>query len=370
MTGITLRGVEKFYGNQQVLYDCNLEINDHEFLVLVGPSGSGKTTILRIVAGLESVSNGDVYFGDQLVNDVDVGRRDIAMVFQNYGLYPHMSVFDNMAFGLRRRRMAKDEIARRVQDSASLLGIASMLKRRPKQLSGGQRQRVALGRAIVRDPAVFLLDEPLSNLDAHLRVQMRAEILRVHRAVTATAMYVTHDQIEALTMGDRIVVMNEGRVQQVGTPEQLYDYPVNQFVAGFIGTPAMGFLTCTVTPGAEGCSTLEGTGARITLPAERAVSLAAAGSGPVTVGIRPEHMQVAGASLIDQPDTSYVHGVVEVVEPLGSEQHVLVDVGGAKITAKTERNHSIRPDDKIIFSVEGRHVHTFDADSGEAHTNG
>src|SRR5690348_8894153 len=232
MAGITLRGVEKHYGNQQVLFDCDLEIRDHEFLVLVGPSGSGKTTILRIVAGLEPVTNGEVYFGDTLVNDIDVGDRDIAMVFQNYGLYPHMTVFDNMAFGLRRRHLPKAEIGRRVHDAATLLGISQLLKRRPKQLSGGQRQRVALGRAIVRDPAVFLLDEPLSNLDAHLRVQMRAEIMRVHKAVTATAVYVTHDQVEALTMGDRIVVMHQGRIQQVGTPAELYDNPVNRFVGG------------------------------------------------------------------------------------------------------------------------------------------
>src|SRR5690348_13009966 len=246
MAGITLRGVEKHYGNQQVLFDCDLEIRDHEFLVLVGPSGSGKTTILRIVAGLEPVTNGEVYFGDTLVNDIDVGDRDIAMVFQNYGLYPHMTVFDNMAFGLRRRHLPKAEIGRRVHDAATLLGISQLLKRRPKQLSGGQRQRVALGRAIVRDPAVFLLDEPLSNLDAHLRVQMRAEIMRVHKAVTATAVYVTHDQVEALTMGDRIVVMHQGRIQQVGTPAELYDRPVNRFVASFIGTPVMGFIECRI----------------------------------------------------------------------------------------------------------------------------
>jgi multiple sugar transport system ATP-binding protein len=370
MASITLRGVEKFYGSQQVLYGCDLEIRDREFLVLVGPSGSGKTTILRIIAGLESITSGEVYFDDTLVNNIDVGDRDIAMVFQSYGLYPHMSVFENMAFGLRRRKMPKDEITRRVQSSADLLGIAPMLKRRPKQLSGGQRQRVALGRAIVRDPAVFLLDEPLSNLDAHLRVQMRAEILRVHRAVTATAVYVTHDQVEALTMGDRIAVMNDGRIQQLGTPQELYDHPVNKFVASFIGTPAMGFLDCRVTGGPDGML-LEGPGLRIAMPADRAAVLTKAvltkaGGDSVTVGIRPEHMKVAPAGQTGDPPPSYLHGLVEVVEPLGSEQHVLVDVGGGKVTARMPRGHAVRTDDKVTFAVDGGLVHAFDAGTGTA----
>ena len=246
MASISLRNVEKRYDDVPVLRDCNLDIRDREFVVLVGPSGSGKTTLLRIIAGLEHVSAGELRFDDVRVNEVDVGDRDIAMVFQNYGLYPHMSVYDNMAFGLRRRKLAAGEIDRRVRSTAAMLDIEPFLNRRPRQLSGGQRQRVALGRAIVRDPAVFLLDEPLSNLDAHLRVQMRAEILRVHRAVTATAVYVTHDQVEALTMGDRIAVMNAGRIHQVGTPDELYDFPVDRFVASFIGTPAMGFIECRI----------------------------------------------------------------------------------------------------------------------------
>lgn len=363
MASITLRGVEKFYGSQQVLYGCDLEIRDHEFLVLVGPSGSGKTTILRIIAGLESISSGEVYFDETLVNDIDVGDRDIAMVFQSYGLYPHMTVFENMAFGLRRRKIPKDEITRRVRESAELLGIAPMLGRRPKQLSGGQRQRVALGRAIVRDPAVFLLDEPLSNLDAHLRVQMRAEILRVHRAVTATAVYVTHDQVEALTMGDRIAVMNGGRIQQIGSPQELYDRPVNKFVAGFIGTPAMGFLAGRVTGGPDG-TVLEGPGLRVAVPPHRAAALTQAGASAVTVGIRPEHLRVASGELAGDPAASYLHGLVEIVEPLGSEQHVLVDVGSGKVTARMPRDHSVRPDDKLTFAVDGALVHAFDAEAG------
>ena len=244
MASITLQGVQKHYGDTPALRETDLEIADHEFLVLVGPSGSGKTTLLRAIAGLETVTQGEIYFGDRRVTDVDVSDRDIAMVFQNYGLYPHMTVYSNMAFGLRRRKVPRPEIAAKVRQTAALLGIEPLLERKPRQLSGGQRQRVALGRAIVRDPAVFLLDEPLSNLDAHLRVQMRAEILKVHRAVTATAVYVTHDQVEAMTMGDRIAVMHDGVIQQLGTPSDLYDHPASQFVASFIGTPAMGFLTC------------------------------------------------------------------------------------------------------------------------------
>jgi multiple sugar transport system ATP-binding protein len=365
MSSITLRGVEKHYGSNQVLFDCNLEIHDHEFMVIVGPSGSGKTTVLRIIAGLEPVTRGEVYFGDRIVNNVDVGDRDVAMVFQNYGLYPHMSVYDNMAFGLRRRKLEKPEIDKRVRDAASMLGIAEMLKRRPKQLSGGQRQRVALGRAIVRDPEVFLLDEPLSNLDAHLRVQMRAEILRVHRAVTATAVYVTHDQVEALTMGDRIVVMHEGRIQQVGPPEELYDRPVNRFVAGFIGTPAMGFLECTLAREGDRAR-VEGPGVRIELTRESAAAVPLAAGSKVVAGVRPEHLEIVPVTSAGQEVQSYMKGVVEVVEPLGWEQHVLIDVSGAKLTARTKRDNSIRPDDKVAFAVDGSVVHLFDSETGEA----
>lgn len=364
MTGISLRSVEKHYGAQQVLFDCSLDIEDHEFMVLVGPSGSGKTTILRIIAGLETVTRGDIYFGETRVNDVDVGDRDVAMVFQNYGLYPHMSAYDNMAFGLRRRKLPRHEIDRRVREAARMLGIEQLLGRRPKQLSGGQRQRVALGRAIVRDPAVFLLDEPLSNLDAHLRVQMRSEILRVHRAVNATAVYVTHDQIEALTMGDRIVVMNHGRIQQIGTPDELYDRPRNRFVAGFIGTPAMGFLTCRLTD-SGGDLVLEGRGVHIRLPRERAESLARLRSTDVLIGIRPENFHLIPNSAADDTP-SRVSGIVDVVEPLGSEQHVLVDVAGEKLTARLTRDKVVKVDQKVTFAVDASFVHLFDLETGEA----
>src|SRR3954452_5436812 len=252
MATVTFDNANKVYGDFHAVKDLNLEIGDGEFMVLVGRSGCGKTTSLRMIAGLEEISSGALRIGDRVVNDVAPKDRDIAMVFQSYALYPHMSVRDNLAFGLKLRKVPKAEIERRVNEAAETIQLQKLLERRPKQLSGGQRQRVALGRAIVRDPAVFLLDEPLSNLDAHLRVQMRAEILKVHRAVTATAIYVTHDQVEAMTMGDRIAVMNEGVIQQVGAPDELYDHPVNRFVAGFIGTPAMSFLTCDVQREAGG----------------------------------------------------------------------------------------------------------------------
>ena len=359
MARISLKNVAKFYGDLQVLFDCNLEIADHEFVVLVGPSGSGKTTLLRLIAGLEHISGGDLFFDDTRMNDVDVGDRDIAMVFQNYGLYPHMSVYDNMAFGLKRRKIAPDEIDRRVRGAAEMLNMAPYLQRKPRQMSGGQRQRVALGRAIVREPAVFLLDEPLSNLDAHLRVQMRGEILRVHRAVTATAVYVTHDQVEALTMGDRIVVMNEGRIQQVGTPDELYDAPVNRFVASFIGTPAMGFLDCRVD-GEAGDLTLSTETVRLRLDPAQARSVAATGAGRIDVGIRPERL-----TLGEDPAADWlVRGRVEVVEMLGSEQYVHFDVDGGSLTARVSRDHPIRVEDEVTFSGAAEHLHLFDPETG------
>src|SRR5438105_186842 len=312
MARISLRKVEKYYGDVLALCDCNLEIDDHEFIVLVGPSGSGKTTLLRIIAGLEHMSAGELYFDDVCVNDVDVAERDIAMVFQNYGLYPHMSVYDNMAFGLRRRKLARDQIDANVHRTARLLNIESLLSRRPRQLSGGQRQRVALGRAIVRDPAVFLLDEPLSNLDAHLRVKMRAEILKVHRVVTATTVYVTHDQVEALTMGDRIVVMNEGRIHQVGTPAELYDAPIDNFVASFIGTPRMGFITCRIVRSADGVE-LVTESARVRVSAAAAHVLRQTAAEHVIVGIRPERLALVPPPSA-HPDGVMARGAVEVVE--------------------------------------------------------
>jgi multiple sugar transport system ATP-binding protein len=363
MTKIVLRNVEKSYGAVSVLHDCNLEINDGEFIVLVGPSGSGKTTLLRIIAGLEHITAGDLYFGERRVNDVDVGDRDIAMVFQNYGLYPHMTVFDNMAFGLKRRKMPKDEIDRRVRKSAEMLNIAPYLERRPRQLSGGQRQRVALGRAIVRDPKVFLLDEPLSNLDAHLRVQMRTEILKVHRTVSATAVYVTHDQIEALTMGDRIVVMAEGRIHQVGTPDELYQNPNNRFVASFIGTPAMGFFDVPAVP-ADGAGDQSATAPRIRFTDEQRALLSANGKRKVTIGIRPERLTLAKAG--DETADILLPGTVDAVEMLGSEQYVHFLVEGGELTARVPREQPVRAGDAVTFRADARHLYLFDPESGAA----
>jgi multiple sugar transport system ATP-binding protein len=364
MAAITLRDIEKRYDDTLVLRDCNLDIADREFVVLVGPSGSGKTTLLRIIAGLERTSGGEILFDGARVNDVDVGDRDIAMVFQNYGLYPHMSVYDNMAFGLRRRKLAPADIDDRVRRTARMLAIESLLARRPRQLSGGQRQRVALGRAIVRDPAVFLLDEPLSNLDAHLRVQMRAEILKVHRAVTATAVYVTHDQVEALTMGDRIVVMNAGRIHQVGTPAELYDAPVDRFVASFIGTPAMGFIDCE--PRANGDrAELATSSARITLGEVQAQALSCANAGNVTVGIRPECLSVASERDAAAADVA-VRGTVQVVEMLGAEHYVHVATEGGSLTARVPRHQRLRVDETVTFVASSRDVHLFDRETGRA----
>jgi multiple sugar transport system ATP-binding protein len=363
MARISLRDVEKWYGDTLVLRDCNLAIEDHEFVVLVGPSGSGKTTLLRIIAGLEPISGGEIYFDDVLVNEVDVADRDVAMVFQNYGLYPHMSVYDNMAFGLRRRGLAKAEIDRQVRAAAALLNIEPFLRRKPRQLSGGQRQRVAVGRAIVRDPAVFLLDEPLSNLDAHLRVQMRAEILKVHRQVTATTVYVTHDQVEALTMGDRIVVMHEGRIHQVGTPAELYDAPVSKFVASFIGTPSMGFLVCEVRRSDQGVGLVCGA-TRLPLDDATARLLDGGRGGRVWVEIRPERLEPC--SRAPTPGRIALTGEVDVVEMLGAEQHVHVDVEGHALTARIPREHPVRVQETVTLATEPRHLHLFDYDTGEA----
>ena len=364
MASICLRHVQKRYDDVHALSDCNLDIANHEFMVLVGPSGSGKTTLLRIIAGLEHVTSGELRFDGARVDDVDVADRDIAMVFQNYGLYPHMSVYGNMAFALRRRKLSSADIDRRVRDTARMLDIQALLHRRPRQLSGGQRQRVALGRAIVRDPAVFLLDEPLSNLDAHLRVQMRAEILKVHRAVTATAVYVTHDQVEALTMGDRIVVMNDGRIHQIGTPGELYDRPVNRFVASFIGTPAMGFVTFAVERAANDIA-LASASARIRLDDGQVRALRDSAVARVAVGIRPERVRIASGEDARTAEVA-VPGTVEVVEMLGAEQYVHLATGSGTLRARIPRDRPLRIDDAVTFVADARDLHLFDAESGVA----
>src|SRR5665213_2636174 len=319
MARVAMRSLNKKYDEVHAVIDVNLDIRDQEFVVLVGPSGCGKTTTLRMVAGLESITSGHISIDEKVVNELPPMDRDIAMVFQNYALYPHMSVYDNMAFGLKMRKFDKAEIAKRVQAAADILGIEQLLKRKPRQLSGGQRQRVALGRAIVRHPQVFLFDEPLSNLDAKLRVQMRVELKKLHERLGTTAIYVTHDQVEAMTLGDRVVVMADGYVQQVGEPMELYNHPANRFVAGFIGSPAMNFAKVRVAE-EGGAVWATADGIKLKVPGPEATRLVAHAGKEVTFGVRPEDMRVANGS--DPVDLSF-EVEVEVVERLGSE--ILLD---------------------------------------------
>src|SRR5213075_1931009 len=312
MAKVLLKDLNKSYdGGVRAVKNVNLEIHDHEFVVLVGPSGCGKTTTLRMVAGLEDITSGEVSIDGKVVNNLAPMDRDIAMVFQNYALYPHMSVHDNMAFGLRMRKFERPEIERRVKHAAEVLGIQPLLERRPRQLSGGQRQRVALGRAIVRNPRVFLFDEPLSNLDAKLRVQMRVELKKLHDRLETTAVYVTHDQVEAMTLGDRVVVMKDGWIQQVGEPLELYAHPANKFVAGFIGSPAMNFADVTIND-TGGVVTAESQGLRLQVPPAKATALRAYKGQNVAFGVRPEDVHIATGS---DPASLTFDAVVEVVEP-------------------------------------------------------
>src|ERR1700758_706434 len=326
MAPVYIRQLNKKFDEVHAVIDVNLDIRDKEFVVLVGPSGCGKTTTLRMVAGLESVTSGDILIGDKLVNDLAPMDRDIAMVFQNYALYPHMSVYDNMAFGLKMRKFDRTEIARRVREAAEILGIQDYLRRKPRQLSGGQRPRVALGRAIVRHPQVFLFDEPLSNLDAKLRVQMRVELKKLHERLGTTAIYVTHDQVEAMTLGDRVVVMRDGRVQQVGDPMELYNEPANRFVAGFIGSPAMNFAAVRIAAD-NGSLWAESESLRIKVPAPIAPRLGSYAGKEATLGVRPEDLRIANGA--DTKDLSF-DVAIEVVERLGSE--ILLDVAAGPTT--------------------------------------
>ncbi len=361
MSRVRLVNVGKRFGDVRAVADVNLEIEDREFLVLVGPSGCGKTTTLRMVAGLEDVSDGEIYIGDRLVNDVEPKDRDIAMVFQNYALYPHMTVYDNMAFALKLRRLPRADIERRVREAADVLGIGELLRRRPKELSGGQRQRVALGRAIVRSPSVFLMDEPLSNLDAQLRVQMRAEISKLHQRVATTFIYVTHDQVEAMTMGQRIVVMKDGLVQQIDVPQALYDRPRNRFVAAFIGSPAMNFMDATL---GEGGVVLGGVSRPV--PARLEDALKPARGRRMEVGVRPEDIWVGG-------ERAGAHGgweldtVVEVVEPLGAEQYLHLSSPCGQLTARVSPDLSARPGDHCPINLNPAKIHVFDAETGLAY---
>jgi len=362
MGQVVLKGINKFYDAVHAVKDVSLQIRDKEFVVLVGPSGCGKTTTLRMIAGLEAISSGDISIDGQVVNDLAPMDRDIAMVFQNYALYPHMSVYDNMAFGLKMRKFNKREIGRRVKEAADILGIGELLTRKPRQLSGGQRQRVALGRAIVRHPRVFLFDEPLSNLDAKLRVQMRVELKKLHLRLGTTAVYVTHDQVEAMTLGDRVVVMKEGWVQQVGEPLELYNRPANKFVAGFIGSPAMNFATVTMTDG-NGRLTARNDGMEIELPSTHAERLRGHVGEQMTLGIRPEDLHVAGDA---DPAGLTFPCKVEVVEQLGSEILLDVRVGSDTMVASVEPSIRTRVQDSLRLAVNPARLHFFDAKSEAA----
>ncbi len=334
MAGLVFKNVVKKYDQNLVVHDFNLEIKDKEFLVLVGPSGCGKTTTLRMIAGLEDITSGELYIGDRLVNDIPPKDRDIAMVFQSYALYPHMSVYENMAFGLKLRKVSKDEIDRRVKEAARILDIEHLLDRKPKALSGGQRQRVALGRAIVREPQVFLMDEPLSNLDAKLRVQMRAEISKLRHRLQTTVVYVTHDQTEAMTMGDRIVVMKDGYIQQVDTPMNIYNHPRNMFVAGFIGSPSMNFLKVKLVE-EDGRLWLVSPAFRLPPIEERREALTPYIGKEIILGIRPEAINDDAPFLEAHPDwTLDMH--VDVVEPMGSEHYVHLSLNGENLIARLE----------------------------------
>jgi multiple sugar transport system ATP-binding protein len=350
MAKVAIRDVRKTFGSVDVLHGVNIEIADGEFVVLVGPSGCGKSTLLRMIAGLETVSHGAIQIGDRVVNNLPPAQRDIAMVFQNYALYPHMTVSDNMAFALKLRKADAATVTGRVQKAAEILGLVPFLQRYPRQLSGGQRQRVAMGRAIVRDPKVFLFDEPLSNLDAKLRVQMRAEIKELHQRLKTTTIFVTHDQIEAMTMADRIVVMHDGLIEQIGTPLELYDSPRNLFVASFIGSPAMNFIKGSAK--ANGGLEIEAEGARLPVAGKHAV----ADGQPVVYGIRPEHLELA-------PDGFPAR--VAVVEPTGSETMIVLRLGESEIVALFRERHAFTPGEIVHLRPRADLAHLFDGASGQ-----
>jgi multiple sugar transport system ATP-binding protein len=364
MASLSLKHIYKKYpGGVTAVSDFCLEVKDKEFLILVGPSGCGKTTTLRMIAGLEEITEGELFIGDRLVNDVAPKDRDIAMVFQNYALYPHMTVFDNMAFGLKLRKTPKEEIKRRVEEAARILDITHLLERKPKALSGGQKQRVALGRAIVRKPMVFLLDEPLSNLDAKLRATMRTELTKIHQRVGTTFVYVTHDQVEAMTMATRIVVMKDGLIQQVDTPQNLYDYPTNLFVAGFIGTPQMNFVNCTLEKRSDGVYAVFGTSS-LKLPDEKAKdeNVAEYIGKDVVMGIRPEAIHDDAASIASMPE-SIIETDVEVTELMGAEIYLYLVAEEQNLTARVSSRSTARAGDVIKVAVDMSRVHLFDKDT-------
>ena len=370
MAKVSVRDVYKIYPGDKgrdvtAVAGVSLEIGDREFVVLVGPSGCGKSTTLRMIAGLEEISKGEILIGDKVVNGVAPKDRDIAMVFQNYALYPHMSVYDNMAFGLKLRKYPKAEIRKRVNDAAAILGIEDLLERKPKALSGGQRQRVALGRAIVRQPKVFLFDEPLSNLDAKMRVQMRTEITKLHQRLQATMIYVTHDQIEAMTMGDRIVVMDKGMVQQTDTPIKLYQEPANLFVAGFLGSPPMNFINGTLKRERDGIyfAELHGGSMRLRIAAETPLFEPLL-DRPILLGIRPEHIELAQFAATEQAKGSFP-AIVDMVEPMGPETNLYLQTGAHTVVCRSQRALDHREvGHRFQFEMDTAKAHIFDPVSG------
>lgn len=364
MAKVTLKNICRRFGEVEAVKDFNLEIKDEEFLVLVGPSGCGKSTTLRMIAGLEEISEGELYIGDELVNNKAPKDRDIAMVFQSYALYPHMSVYDNMAFSLKLKKFNKEEIKKRVHEAAKILDIEHLLKRKPKALSGGQRQRVALGRAIVREPKVFLMDEPLSNLDAKLRVQMRAEIIKLHKHLKATVVYVTHDQTEAMTMGDRIVVMKDGIIQQVDKPTDVYSNPKNLFVAGFIGSPSMNFINGKlITDNDQLFFIIDDL--KLEIPQEKADKLREEDyiNKEVILGIRPEDILDESTFLKSSLNSQFI-SIIDVIENTGSEMFLyLSEIGQQQITAKISTNAQLRIGSEIKLAFNMNKIHIFDKDS-------
>ncbi|HXP03965.1 MAG TPA: sn-glycerol-3-phosphate ABC transporter ATP-binding protein UgpC [Stellaceae bacterium] len=358
MAQVALRDIVKTFDKTPAVQGINLDIADREFIVLVGPSGCGKSTTLRMIAGLEEATSGEIYIGDQLVNDVPPKDRDIAMVFQNYALYPHMTVFENMSFGLRLKKFPKQEIKERVEAAARILDIANLLDRRPKALSGGQRQRVAMGRAIVRNPKVFLFDEPLSNLDAKLRVQMRTEIKKVHQKVTTTTIYVTHDQIEAMTLADRVVVMNAGRIEQIGPPNEVYHSPKTRFVAGFIGSPAMNFVPGRVVNGGKNLSIRLGDNLTLPLPESRTARYKAYVDKEVIFGLRPEDIIETRTEL--PPGSAPFEVQLDVVEPMGMETMVYFIVEGVEVCGRVNPAAAKNAGEMMTLVADLNHMHLID----------
>jgi multiple sugar transport system ATP-binding protein len=364
MAQVTLRKVVKKYDEVLAVRGIDLDITDKEFIVLVGPSGCGKSTTLRMIAGLEEISDGDIAIGGDVVNDVPPKDRDIAMVFQNYALYPHMNVYENMSFGLKLKRTPRDEVERRVRQAAQILDITELLDRKPKQLSGGQRQRVAMGRAIVRDPKVFLFDEPLSNLDAKLRVQMRTEIKKVHQKVRTTTVYVTHDQVEAMTLADRVVVMNAGLIEQVGSPNELYHSPNTKFVAGFIGSPAMNFIPCKLEQAAGALRLRLNDTLSFPVPANRTARYGShVGKADLILGLRPEH--IIDSRKQSEPDQHDFDMPIEVVEPMGMETLVYFTIAGAEMCGRVSPNAPVAAGKSMKLRADLSNMHLIDDSTGK-----